>query len=126
FYGEPIYEQVLPAVLAELDPNRPYISTSPTGVPPPGSGRSGGINAGGWGDSHYWDVWHGRGDWRYYADSDTRFSSEFGLASSCSLAQWAPVLAPEERDPDSPAVHWHDKTKKAWETFRGYVTAHYP
>lgn len=122
FYGENLYEGVLPTLLAELDPGRPYISSSPTGRPPEG----GNINGGGWGDSHYWDVWHGRGDWRFYADSDTRFSSEFGFASSCSLAQWAPVLAPAERDPDSPAVHWHDKTKKAWSTFRGYVTTHYP
>src|SRR5205085_4991460 len=116
FDGEPIYEEVLPAVLAELDPGRPYISTSPTGKPPDGAAdrQRGGINCGGWGDSHYWDVWHGRGDWKYYADSDARFSSEFGIASSCSLAQWERVLAPADLDPESPVVRWHDKTNKAW------------
>jgi len=128
FYGEAIYESVLPAVLAELDPGRPYISTSPTGKPPEGEGgrRAGDINCGGWGDSHYWDVWHGRGDWRFYADSDARFSSEFGFASSCSPAQWERAIAPADHHPESPVVRWHDKTGKAWETFRGYVTAHYP
>src|SRR5690606_14191830 len=46
YYGERIYEVVLPEVLAELDPERPYIPTSPWG----------GVhaNADGVGDQHYW------------------------------------------------------------------------
>jgi beta-mannosidase len=128
FYGEPIYEQVLPILLAELEPGRRYIPTSPTGKPPEDSGEPhpGGINCGVWGDSHYSVVWHGRGDWKYDADSDTRLSSEFGFASSCSLAQWDRVLAPGDRDSESAGFRWHDDTNKAWEKFRGYATTHYP
>ena len=122
YYGERIYEGVLPEVLAELDPTRPYIPTSPWGGETP--------NAGGIGDQHYWDVWHGRGDWKYYEDSTARFSSEFGFASApghASIRRFAPgaddALALPIRDR---RARWHDKTLKGYETFVGYVELHYP
>jgi beta-mannosidase len=122
YYGERIYEGVLPQVLAALDPTRPYVPTSPWGGEP--------ANAGGVGDQHYWDVWHGRGDWKYYQDSTGRFASEFGFASApghASLRRFAPgaddALALPIRDR---RARWHDKTLKGYETFVGYVELHYP
>jgi beta-mannosidase len=122
YYGERIYERVLPEVLAELDPTRPYIPTSPWG-----RDKS---NDGGTGDQHYWDVWHGRGDWKYYDDSKGRFASEFGFASApgrATLKRFAPdandALALPLRDR---RARWHDKTLKGYETFIGYVELHYP
>jgi beta-mannosidase len=123
FYGEKIYNEVLPAVLAELDPARSYIPTSPIGQD---DTTKPDCNMGRFGDSHYWDVWHGRGDWVNYRDSDARFSSEFGFASSCSLALWEEVISPADWQHDSPAVRWHDKTGKPYEKFFGYVCEHYP
>lgn len=122
YYGERIYEGVLPQVLAELDPTRPYIPTSPWG---------GALaNDGGTGDQHYWDVWHGRGDWKFYADSKARFASEFGFASAPGGRAWARVMPGERaaaelsvRDADA---RWHDKTLKGYETFVGFVELHYP
>jgi beta-mannosidase len=115
FYGEEIYERVLPATVAALDPSRAYISGSPLD---PASGLHS--------DSHYWDVWHGRGDWLHYCDCETRFCSEFGFASSCSMACWEQVLAPEDYTPHSVAVRWHDKTGKPLEVFEAMVELHYP
>ena len=66
YYGEKLYDETLPALLLELDPDRPYVPTSPWG------GEQD-CNQGGVGDQHYWDVWHGRGDWRHYVDSTARF-----------------------------------------------------
>src|SRR5262249_42563968 len=128
YYGEGLYDGVIPGVLAELDPERPYIPTSPYG------GEKD-ANQGGIGDQHYWDVWHGRGDWIHYRDSTARFSSEYGFASACSLRVWREALA--EGSPHGPrdvravhvrdaAVRWHDKTFKGYETFLGYVALHYP
>lgn len=122
YYGERIYEGVLPQVLAELDPTRPYIPTSPWG---------GALaNDGGTGDQHYWDVWHGRGDWKFYADSRARFASEFGFASAPGARAWVKIT-PGERAPLELAVRdadarWHDKTLKGFETFVGFVELHYP
>ncbi|HWA73438.1 MAG TPA: hypothetical protein VG937_13930 [Polyangiaceae bacterium] len=122
YYGENIYDRVLPELLAELDPEHPYIPSSPFG------GER--ANGGGSGDQHYWDVWHGRGDWKYYEDSTARFSSEFGFASAPSplcMKSFLPVVeSPLSLPLRDPAARWHDKTKKGYETFIGLVELHYP
>ncbi len=123
-FGLQLYEQTIPAVLAKADPSRPYVQGSPIGGAT--EDDSADPNAGGFGDQHYWDVWHGRGDWRHYADSKARFCSEYGFASSCSREAWDEVLHPSEKQPEAPAVRWHDKTGKGWEKFLGYVKLHYP
>jgi beta-mannosidase len=122
YYGEKIFEGVLPQVLAELDPTRPYLPTSPWG-----GARA---NDGGTGDQHYWDAWHGRGDWRHYADSTGRFVSEFGFASAPGVRSWSKILphagAPLEQPPHDPEARWHDKTLKGFDTFVALVELHYP
>jgi beta-mannosidase len=126
-YGEQLYDVILPRAVAEHDADRPYLPSSPYGGAEP--------NAGGIGDQHYWDVWHGRGDWIHYRDSTARFSSEYGFASSCSLAAWQRIF--EAHTPQArarvaelpvrhPVVRWHDKTGKGQETFLGFVALHYP
>jgi beta-mannosidase len=121
YYGKKIYEQILPALLAELDPTRPYVDTSPWG------GER--ANQGGVGDQHYWDVWHGRGDWKFYEDSTARFSSEFGFAAAPSpraLARMAPSeKEPLALDPRKLVARFHDKTLKGYDVFIGMVELHY-
>ncbi|HEY3500286.1 MAG TPA: hypothetical protein VGK73_36595 [Polyangiaceae bacterium] len=122
YYGEKLFNEVLPGVLAELDPGRPYVPTSPWGGEP--------ANSGGIGDQHYWDVWHGRGDWKHYDDSTARFVSEFGFASAPGLKAWRRILPahqnPLAADVRDPAARWHDKTLKGYETFLDLVALHYP
>ncbi|RYG44852.1 hypothetical protein EON79_14005, partial [bacterium] len=130
YYGLGLYDTVLPGVVAELDPGRSYIDTSPIGTPPDEQAKDAkrrGPNADGWGDQHNWDVWHGRGDWRFYSDSQGRFSSEYGFASSPSMALWRETLkGADDLNARSTAVRWHDKTGKGTETFIGYSELHYP
>lgn len=120
FYGQNLYDDVYPTLVKELDPERSYIHTSPCGD------IDKDCNAGKVGDSHYWDAWHGRGDWKYYLDSEARFSSEYGFASACSIALWEETLAEEDWDWQSAAVRWHDKTRKGYDVFTGLVELHYP
>jgi beta-mannosidase len=140
YYGENLYNDTLPAAVAALDPGRSYIATSPIGEPPAGTEANNekqrGPNAGGYGDQHCWDVWHGRGDWKHYADSTGRFSSEYGFASSCSLSTWQTYLSSAETPSveqtpvtinyKDPVVRWHDKTGKGYDTYVGYTELHYP
>lgn len=123
FYGEVIYDKVLKRACEEGDPGRPYIESSPLLVT--GMVDEKHIPAQRHSDDHFWDVWHGRGDWIHYRDSETRFSSEFGFASSCSLHAWG-LVSDDKLSPDHPVVRWHDKTTKPWDVFRGMVELHYP
>ncbi|HEY3265976.1 MAG TPA: glycoside hydrolase family 2 protein [Armatimonadota bacterium] len=117
YLGEPIYNEVLPQVLSQEDPARPYWPSSPFGGDP---------NSEEFGDRHDWDVWHMKGDWVHYVEDHSRFVSEFGFASSCGLAAWNSCLEPSDRSPRSAAVRWHDKTRKGYDTYLGYVALHFP
>ncbi len=122
YYGERLYDGTLPELVQRFDPERPYIASSPIG------GEN--ANDGDIGDQHYWDVWHGRGDWKHYRDSTARFASEFGFASAPGRAAWRRIFGrdPEalQRDVRDPLARWHDKTGKGYDTYLGYVELHYP
>jgi beta-mannosidase len=123
-HGERLYHKVLAEVVSEYDPGRSYIPTSPIGTDP--NHPELGCNVGGYGDSHFWDAWHGRGDWVHYSDSTARFSSEFGFASAPSMAAWEQAGIPRDTSLDAPELRWHDKTKKGWDTYIGFIKLHYP
>lgn len=123
FYGERLIHQVFPEVLATEDPQTPYWPNSPYGGENCQDERTG--------DSHYWNVWHSKepgsnGDWINYTKCDTRFSSEFGFAAPAGLTAWESCLLPEERTVRSLASRWHDKTRKGYETYLGFIQMHFP
>ena len=137
YYGERIYSEALPAALEAHGNGTDYIRTSPIGFEVEDPAIS--DRAERFGDSHYWDVWHGRGDWKFYDDSETRFSSEYGFASAPSMDVWQATFPSESlphsggggqgegnRNADDPEVWWHNKTGKTPEIFTGYVALHYP
>ena len=117
--GQQLYDEVLPAVVAAEDPGRAYWPSSPWGSEPNPSGD-------GTGDCHYWNVWHGEGDWVHYSKCTSRFVSEFGFSAPPDRRTLADVLAPEDLGVDTPAMRWHDKTSKGYETYLGYIALHYP
>ncbi len=118
FLGEKLYHEILPRVVAEEDPGRPYWPGSPFGGENPNSEDEG--------DRHNWNVWHGAGDWIHYQEDRGRFISEFGFASSCGLNAWDKCLAESDKSPYSPAVRWHDKTRKGYEKYLELVKLHFP
>jgi len=122
YYGEKLYDGTLPQLVAALDPGRQYIASSPIG--------GDNANDGNIGDQHYWDVWHGRGDWKFYKDSTGRFASEFGFASAPGRSVWQKIYPGDadwsRRDARDSIARWHDKTAKGYDTYVGYVELHYP
>jgi beta-mannosidase len=117
FLGEHLYHDLLPSVVEAEDPNTPYWPSSPFGGDDPGSQD--------YGDRHNWNVWHGVGDWKHYLEDRSRFASEFGFAASCGLNAWKTCLGSEDRHAHSPAVRWHDKTRKGYDTYLGLVALHF-
>jgi len=100
-WGQKYYEEILPAILRELDPTRPYTPSSPFSSHPyvdtihPNDPSVGTV--------HEWKVWN-QVDYTHYADYAPRFCSEFGFQGP---ATWATMLA------NLPAEGF-DKTSDIW------------
>ena len=107
FDARTIYERLLPAVCAELDPGRPYWPGSPWSPDPEGLVPSLDKTVG---DRHSWEVWHQQMlPYQRYGEVQGRFVSEFGLQSHASLAVLESVLPAHERFPESRTLAWHNK-----------------
>ncbi|WP_406161171.1 glycosyl hydrolase 2 galactose-binding domain-containing protein [Streptomyces canus] len=102
-WGEGYYLGVLPRVVAELDPTRPYTEGSPW--------------SGSWehhpndpahGTHHSWEVWN-REDYAEYRGEVPRFVAEFGWQAPPAFATLARALPGEVLAADSPGVLHHQK-----------------
>jgi beta-mannosidase len=98
-WGEKYYHSVLPRVVSELDPMRPYWPNSPW---PGREGRGG--NDTDHGDRHTWDV---RLDG--YTAIVPRFISEFGHQSPSSRSTLLAALQPEDLRIGSAALEHHQR-----------------
>ncbi|MFJ8806008.1 glycoside hydrolase family 2 protein [Streptomyces sp. NPDC102490] len=104
-WGGGYYLDLLPRIVAELDPTRPYSAGSPW--------------SGSWdhhpndpahGTHHSWEVWNRR-DYAEYRDSVPRFVSEFGWQAPPALATLRRALPGERLAPDSPGMLHHQKAE---------------
>jgi len=71
-----MYEQLIPEVLAQYDPQTFYWPASPSS-----GGAFDDPNSPDRGDVHYWDVWHGNKPFSEYRRYFFRYASEFGFQS---------------------------------------------
>ncbi|WP_030265621.1 glycoside hydrolase family 2 protein [Streptomyces violens] len=104
-WGEGYYLGLLPRIVAELDPTRPYTAGSPW--------------SGSWdhhpndpahGTYHSWEVWN-RQDYAEYRANVPRFVAEFGWQAPPALATLRRALPGEELAPDSPGMLHHQKAE---------------
>ncbi|KKC32037.1 glycoside hydrolase family 2 protein [Devosia psychrophila] len=102
-WGKGYYLDLLPRLVAELDPTRPYWAGSP---------YSGTMdihpNDPAHGCSHVWDVWNDVG-YEHYADSVPRFCSEFGWQAPPTWATLTQSVHDQPMTPTSPGVWHHQK-----------------
>ncbi len=107
FEAHALYEQLLPALCAELDPGRPYWPGSPYSPNDSGTTLSSDPTVG---DRHSWEVWHQQMlPYQRYGEVQARFVSEFGMQSHPSLVLLEDTLPAAERYPLSPVLEWHNK-----------------
>lgn len=104
-WGEGYYLGVLPRIVAELDPTRPYAAGSPW--------------SGSWdhhpndprhGTHHSWEVWNRR-DYADYRTEVPRFCSEFGWQAPPAISTLRRALPGEDLAPDSPGMLHHQKAE---------------
>ncbi|WP_327107613.1 glycosyl hydrolase 2 galactose-binding domain-containing protein [Nonomuraea glycinis] len=101
-WGGGYYFDLLPSIVAELDPTRPYIPGSPfsaTPGQPPQDPASGTI--------HIWDVWN-REDYGHYAAYTPRFVAEFGFQGPPAYSTLRRAVS-GELAADAPLVLHHQK-----------------
>lgn len=118
-WGNGYYRSLLPSVVAELDPTRPYTPGSPFSFDEyltPNDQRNGSV--------HIWDVWN-QLDYRAYADWEPRFVAEFGFQGPPAWSTLTAVVHDEPLDPDGHEMLVHQKAhegnRKLADGMRGHL-----
>ncbi|MCM4076743.1 glycoside hydrolase family 2 protein [Paractinoplanes hotanensis] len=102
-WGSGFYYDLLPRVVAELDPTRPYWPGSPySGTPERYP------NDPVYGTTHIWDVWN-TDDYTKYAAYRPRFVSEFGFQAPPTFSTLRRSISDEPLAPGSPGMAHHQK-----------------
>ncbi|MFH1523536.1 MAG: glycoside hydrolase family 2 protein, partial [Chloroflexota bacterium] len=100
-----MFHHLLPDVVAAEDPDRPYWpSSASSGIPfsePDGQQR---------GDTHYWDVWHGRQPFTAYRQQFPRFMSEFGFQALPPYKTVQTYAAPADQNMTSYVMEHHQRS----------------
>ena len=111
-----LFHEVLPRVVAAEDPGRFYTRSTP-------SANEDGVAPGkmGWGDMHYWGVWHAEAPYEAYAANISRFMSEYGFQSFPTLPTVARYAPPSEWRIDSPVMLSHQRHPRGNALVRTYM-----
>ena len=105
-WGARYYYEDFPALLAELDPTRPYHAGSPSS--PLTSGAH--PNDDRYGTRHEWESWN-RQDYTHHDNFVPRFCSEFGWQAPPAWSTLVATIPPGELRKDSPAFLLHQKAE---------------
>lgn len=115
-YGK-LFDVLLRDVTRELDPQRPYWPGSPHS---PKGERADWMNPA-WGDTHLWDVWHGRKPFEWYRTRPDRFVSEFGFQSFPEPQTTYGFTKPEDRNITSYIMEHHQRSGIGNQTIIHYL-----
>lgn len=102
-WGDYYYSTLFPNLLAELDPTRPYLPSSPMSF---GDYVDQGKDTDG--TMHIWDVWNSA-DYRKYADYRPRFADEFGYQGPPAFSTLAGVVHDRPMTPFGKDMVAHQK-----------------
>ena len=105
-WGDGYYSEILPAIVAELDPRTPYSPGSPYSYAKyhhPNDFRSGTM--------HIWDVWN-QIDYSHYRDYPARFVSEFGFQGPPAWSTLFSVVHDQPADPYGTQMLVHQKANE--------------
>ena len=119
-WGIGYYTDVLPKIVAELDPTRPYCPGSPwsfsTDIHP---------NDPGHGCTHVWDVWN-QLDYTEYRATAPRFVAEFGWCGPPTIPTLSRAIHHDPPAADSPAMLAHLKADDGQAKLTRGINAHFP
>ncbi len=109
-----IFHELIPGILKELDPQRPYWPSSPS----LGWGRDSAYKKG---DVHYWGVWWGKEPVEKYKEKAGRFVSEYGMQGMPDMKTINEFSLPEDWDTSTAVMRTHQKHPFGWENIKYYI-----
>ncbi|WP_367387969.1 glycoside hydrolase family 2 protein [Lewinella sp. LCG006] len=98
-----LFQELIPEVLAEEDPERPYAHTTPLSSYYNASQR-------GHNTLHYWGVWHGPDDFTGYETKVGRYMNEYGFQSFPDMETIASFADSSQWSLESPVMAHHQKS----------------
>jgi len=118
-WGAGYYHDILPGLVAELDPGRPYTPGSPYS-PIPGVLH----NDPDHGSVHIWDLWNDK-DYPHYRDYHPRFVAEFGWQGPPSWSTLTGWISDDPLTPESPGMLVHQKAMSGNDKLTDGLVAHF-
>ncbi|MBI5928803.1 MAG: glycoside hydrolase family 2 protein [Chloroflexi bacterium] len=112
-----LFDVLLRDVTHELDPQRDYWPGSPHS---PLGDRNDWRNPD-WGDTHLWEVWHGRKPFEWYRTCYHRFASEFGFQSFPEPQTVLKFTTLEDRNITSYVMEYHQRSGIGNQTIIHYM-----
>ena len=118
---EALFHRVLPDVVQAQDTITPYWPSSPWRGDQAVDHTAGEQR----GDTHYWDVWHGRHPVKDYEKYHFRFVSEFGMQSFPSPQSMATFCPPDDTNIFGVTMKNHQKNRGGNQVILDYVSRRY-
>lgn len=117
--GYKIYSKIIPEILNELDPLRPYWESSPFGFDDdPNSQASG--------NRHQWDIWSQWIDYTQVANDNSLFVTEFGFQGPANKSTFEKYIPKEERKIHGEIFEFHNKQIEGPERVTRFLSVHLP
>lgn len=109
-----IFDELLPALVAQYDSGRVYISSSPAY----GWGEAKSMTHG---DSHYWGLWWGVEPIKILKEKVPRFMSEYGMQAMPNLASVQKYALAKDMDTSSAVLKTHQKNTSGYRNLAAYI-----
>ena len=117
--GNKIFHNLIPGILKNIDPNRPYWPSSPfSDEDDPNSVLSG--------NRHQWDLWSRWVDYKKVKSDESLFVTEFGFQSPANYETMLAVLPEDQRNPQSRIFEFHNKQVEGPERLFKFLSSHLP
>ncbi len=114
-----LFKELLPKKVAELDPEKAYVHTSPDTA---NWGRPEGQKLG---DAHYWGVWYGRQPFEVLNERVPRFMSEFGFQAFPEMKTIRSFAPSDEWYLESETMLTHQKSTTGNDAIKEYMDRYY-
>ncbi|MFA5806129.1 MAG: sugar-binding domain-containing protein [Melioribacteraceae bacterium] len=117
--GYKIYSDVIPTLLKEIDPLRPYWQSSPFGFDEdPNSQKSG--------NRHQWNIWSNWVDYNQVVNDNSLFVTEFGFQGPANKSTLEKFIPKKDRKIHGEIFEFHNKQVDGPERVIRFLSAHLP